>query len=87
VTFLDDMAHRNRPPGPVAKRGKVRKAPDDADSPLTVTLVNFSQKYSYEVPAGQWMPRGDDLPIDGDTCLVVFDDNGDTWVSAWSPSG
>jgi hypothetical protein len=81
------MADRPRPSGPVAKRGKIRKAPSDADSPLTVTLVNYSQKYSYEVPAGQWMARGLALPIAGDTCLVVFDDNGDAWVPAWSANG
>jgi hypothetical protein len=86
VSHLDDMAQRDRPPGPVAKRGRVRKAPDDADAPLTVTLVNYSQKFSYEVPAGQWMGR-EDLPIAGDSCLVIFDDNGDAWVPAWSPSG
>jgi hypothetical protein len=87
VTALDDMARRERTPAAVARRGKVRKAPADADSPLTVTLVNFSQKYSYTVPAGQWMPRGSTLPIAGDLCLVVFDDDGDAWVPAWSPSG
>jgi hypothetical protein len=87
VSDLDDMARRNRAPAAVARRGKVRKAPADADSPLTVTLVNFSQKYSYTVPAGQWIPRGTDLPIVGDLCLVIFDDNDDAWVPVWSPSG
>jgi hypothetical protein len=87
VSDLDDMARRDRAPAAVARRGKVRKAPATAASPLTVTLVNFSQKYSYTVPAGQWMPRGSTLPIVGDACLVVFDDDGDAWVPAWNPNG
>ncbi len=50
---------------------------------MTVTLDNYSGDYSFEVLGDHWMPRGVTLPAAGDTCLVVFDDDGDAWVTGW----
>jgi hypothetical protein len=68
---------------PVAAVAKVLTAPADASSPMTVTLVNFSANYEFEVPASNWPSRDTDLPVEGQKCLVVFDDDGDAWVVVW----
>lgn len=35
------------------------------------------------IPAENWTPRGLSLPAVGDTCLVVYDDQGDAFVPVW----
>ncbi len=71
-------AHR-----PSAARAKVTRAPSARGEPLTVVLINYSPDYSYEVPGTNWMPRPDVLPAVDDRGLLVFDDDGDAWLTCW----
>lgn len=84
---LEDMAGPpDRRPRPTVARGRVVGAPTIASDPMTVTLVNYSPAWKYEVPASNWMPAaGDNLPSVGDVCVVLFDDDGDAWVPAYGP--
>lgn len=68
-------------PRPNVARGRIVRAPATTTDPLTVTLANYSSLYEYEVPAGNWF-GGDTPPTLGQVVLVMFDDDGDTWVLA-----
>lgn len=69
---------------PAIARARVVRVPASLADSLTVALINFSPNYEYEVPAGNWVLRGTALPVVGDSCVVVFDDNGDAWVAGWT---
>jgi len=61
-------------------RGVVLTAPaTDADS-MTVGIRRFAVDAEYEVPAGNWTPRGLTLPTVGQTVVVLIDDFGDAHV-------
>lgn len=66
---------------PSIARGRVVKAPAATGDPMTVTLENYSSQLEYEVPATNWL-SGTVLPTNGAVCLVMYDDDGDTWVLA-----
>jgi hypothetical protein len=68
-------------PRPSIARGRVVKAPATLGDSMTVTLENYSSQLEYEVPATNWL-SGAVLPTNGAVCLVMFDDDGDTWVLA-----
>jgi hypothetical protein len=51
---------------------------------MAVVLPDYGPAYPFDVAAGHWMPRGALLPTANAQCLVVFDDEGDAWVPAWS---
>jgi hypothetical protein len=72
------------PPGPLAVRAVVTKAPASITASMEVVLTNYSAGHPFEVPGGQWMGRTT-LPSVGNRCLVIFDDAGDAWVPVWSP--
>jgi microcystin-dependent protein len=51
--------------------------------PLAVYLMNYSRQYEYDIVAANWVIPGMPLPQVKDTCVVVFDDDGDIWVVGW----
>lgn len=69
---LDDIGgapeHTHRP---TAARGKVVRV-----TPLLVVLVNYGQPY--DILDTNWLSATP--PVAGQTCLVLFDDDGDAWV-------
>lgn len=84
-TLADLSGGPQRASRPSVGRARVTRAPGAPDDSLEVVLINYSAAYKYDVPAGNWMPRGDDLPTVNAACIVTFDDDGDAWVPAWSP--
>lgn len=73
-----EVAHRE----PVVL-GVVAVAPASESSSLFVVLPGYSTQASYEVPAGNWSPRGLALPAVGNPCVLIFDENGEGWVPIW----
>jgi len=67
---------------PVA-RAKVVRAPSGPNMPMTVTLLNYSNRFGYDVEPDHWIPKGITLPEVNDMALVLFDDYGDIWVVGW----
>lgn len=68
---------------PITARGVVALAPG-AETAAMVVTVNWRGKTIGEIiPAGNWSPRGTALPVVGDVCLVVYDDEGDAFVPVW----
>jgi hypothetical protein len=65
---------------PIICRGKIIHAPESTGDLMLVALTNFSTDAPYEIPAGQWSTTGG-LPQEGQYCTVLFDDDGDAWVS------
>lgn len=68
----------------VAVRATVKKAPASLSATLKVVIPSFADDRQYEVR--HWMPRGDVLPDVGDKALVIFDDDGQPWLVAFTPS-
>lgn len=63
--------------------GTVERAPAGAGERVLVAVEAFASDQPYEAA---WMPRAlEGPPTEGDSCLVVFDDLGDAWVTAWWP--
>jgi hypothetical protein len=70
------------PPQP--QYGYVTSAPGSLTDELKVVLPGFSTRHVFEIR--RWMPRGEDLPAEGDEVLVVKDDRGEAWVVASWPA-
>lgn len=70
------------PDGP--QHGFVVTVPATVADPFTVRLPSFGADFVFEIV--YWVPRGAALPGVGDRVLVVFDDEGEPWVTAWWPS-
>lgn len=70
------------PSRPIVARARVTKPPASSIDSLEVVVPNFSQDHAYTINAEQWY-QGQVLPVAGDECVVVFDDDGDIWVSSW----
>ena len=64
-------------------RGRVRRTPAAPDDRLVVSLDSISTEI-YEVPPGNWTPRGSELPQQGALCLVLLDEFGEAYVPAYS---
>lgn len=62
-------------------RSRVVVAPAGTMDEMRVVVVNYSNTHHYDVPSGNWMP-GARLPLVGDTCVLLLDDDGDGWVPA-----
>lgn len=71
-------------PRRTALRGRVKRAPVNVGDAMTVVSINYSEESSYEVPGTNWNPVGESIPIEGTTCLIVFDDDGDAWIPTWA---
>lgn len=72
------------PRRPVAYEGMIAADALDLDDAVTVTLSDFDDGRQVFGPC-PWMPRGELLPSRGDRALVVFSDDGDPWIVAWTP--
>lgn len=62
----------------------VRDAPATVDDMMTVTSRSLDGGRTVIGPC-PWMPRGVDLPLEGDRALVTFTDEEEAWVIAWWP--
>lgn len=49
-------------------------------------LIPGIDNSQYQHGPCRWMPRDTDYPTAGDVCLVIFDDDANPWIAAWSPS-
>ncbi len=75
-------------PAPPARDTRLRC--QVAVAPVAVSdgmyVIVPGQEHGLEIVAGNWEPRRDvELPAVGNTCVVVFDSDGDAWVPIWSP--
>jgi hypothetical protein len=70
-------------PNPVG--AVVSKAPGDLTDELEVVVESRTGPHRAE-RIRYWMPRGDVLPSAGDPALVAFDEDGEPWLVAFSPS-
>jgi hypothetical protein len=61
-------------------RGRVKRAPSSATDSMTVVIPAYSEDQDYEIPSGQWTPRGPTPPAVGTWCVVLLDSDGDAWV-------
>lgn len=59
-------------------------AAPDTDDRVLVTVPVFDDRQT--LGPFPYMPRAAAAPQPGDTCLVVFDDQGDGWITAFHPS-
>lgn len=67
-------------------RGTVAIAPTGPTDGMVVLVKGVDRSQGVTVPPGHWEPRRDvELPVQGNDCLVVYDDPGDAWVPVWSP--
>lgn len=64
--------------------GRVAQPPTALGEPFRVTIPSFDQRHGVEIR--RWSARGHTLPAKGDEVLVVEDDDGEPWVSAWWPA-
>ena len=65
------------------ERGYVKKPPASNSDAMVVAVQDFSGEHVFTVPAGQWEPRGTELPVADAKCLIVFDSRDDAWVPMW----
>lgn len=68
---------------PVPHRAEVLTTPDSTSDPVTVRLLSEPRHSRTQIR--YWMPRGEDLPAEGDIALVVVDDEGHLWIIGWMP--
>lgn len=80
----DSDSRPDREERPVSCTGRVSRPPTTLSDTMAVVLPDYGPAYPFDVAAGHWMPRGALLPTANAQCLVVFDDEGDAWVPAWS---
>lgn len=62
---------------------------------IAKTLIDFADRADVIIPGldasvvwkdCRWQSRNDiDFPQDGDSCLVLFDNNNELWVVCWWP--
>jgi hypothetical protein len=52
---------------------------------MKVVLKNYSSISDYDVPATNWISQEAQLPLEGDVCVIFFDDEGDAWVLVGRP--
>lgn len=71
------------PADPQAVAAKIARAPESASDLVFVRRAKLDS--SQLLGPCYWMPRGDDLPSEGDAALVAEDDNGRLWIVAWWP--
>jgi hypothetical protein len=64
-------------------RATVLTTPDTLGDSVSVRLRSEAREIRHEIRA--WMPRGTDMPAEGDTALVAVDDEGHMWIVAWEP--
>jgi hypothetical protein len=85
---MSPLEHMAGPPAgsprPPVARGRVIKPPASPTDAMTVTLVNYSSAWEFEIPASNWTTTTA-LPAQGDVCVVLFDDDGDAWVPTYGP--
>lgn len=83
ISQLLNPGGRDTPPPLSVLRGIITRAPlSDTDS-LHVSVPSYALDLSYEVPAGQWVPRGASLPAYGTFCVLLIDSDGDAWLGAY----
>ena len=80
---MAQLAKHDPPSDPVAHHGFVVDPPAAPGDPFTVTLPGFDDLHVSQIR--RWMPRGEDLPAEGDEVLVLVDDRAEPWVVAWWP--
>lgn len=69
---------------PPAWRGYVSKAPVALGAPFEVIVPSFAAHLVFQIT--RWQSRALTLPVMGDECLVVKDEQGEPWVAAWWPA-
>ena len=82
------MAELTRPETaipPPARHGFIDKPPTKLGDPFEVIVPDFDSYRVYQIE--RWSSRGSTMPAQGDEVLVVLDDKGEPWVSAWWPTG
>jgi hypothetical protein len=84
---MTDLSHLTGGPAHASRqvvlRARITKAPASETDSLHAIAINYTDVYDYEVPAGNWTPRGNALPAVGAECALVIDDDGDAWVPTW----
>ncbi|WP_026912334.1 hypothetical protein [Patulibacter minatonensis] len=65
-------------------RATIRSNPASENDPLKLVIPALSPENRWTCT--NWELRGPDLPMDGDTGLVIVDNTGDLWLMKWTPS-
>ena len=71
---------------PTARIGYVSTPPAELGSPFEVTVPDFDENQIHAFQIRRWQSRAKTIPAIGDECLVILDDEGEPWVSAWWPA-
>jgi hypothetical protein len=69
--------------------GRCTSSPSAVDEGVKVTIPSFDEGLDDFGPCAFTPVAGDDgpvYPVDGDRCLVGFDENGEAWVLVYVPS-
>jgi hypothetical protein len=80
MTELSELFTRERPP--VAVRATVANTPEDGADDLYVLVESFDGAHQRFGPC-YFAPKAGELPARHDDALVVFDENGQPWVTVW----
>ena len=67
-------------------RGQVARTATSVDEPLSVISLSMSYWQDYVVAPGHWMQVGP-LPVKGDSCLILLDEDGDAHVPLYGTAG
>lgn len=63
---------------------EIKRAPVDEADTLSVVIPSFDPLKVEEVRF--WMPRGTDIPSEGDEALIAYSEDSEPWLVAWVPS-
>lgn len=83
MTDLFDGLPSGSPPQLVWSAIVATNASDFADL-IDITIPGIDPNLRWT--SCRWQARNDiDMPVRGNACLAIFDDNGQIWVVAWWP--
>lgn len=80
--LYDSLPEQSSPQ--VAWSGIIATNPPDFATKVAITIPGIDPNLRWT--NCKWQARNDiDMPIRGNSCLAIFDDNNQIWVVAWWP--
>lgn len=65
--------------------GQILDTATSLSDKVRVVIEDIDNEFHTHGPC-EWLPRGSDMPIVGDSCVVVFDNQGQPWIACWGSS-
>lgn len=84
VDYLTQTGSDVRPVEPAKiYSGKILDTAASFSDAVRVVIEDIDNEFHTYGPC-EWIPRGSDMPVAGDSCVVVFDNQGQPWIACWS---